>query len=462
MNGFQRLGREIAIEQDALRCRAVGAGGVRERLASLDLAAPRRWRRARLAFGTLAAAAAAALLAVLSGPLARREPLRLRVGASAEPASVGAFIAAPDGEPLPLRFSDGTRIEMAPRLRVRLEQLDASGAHLLLESGRAHVEAVHRASASWRLSMGPFAVRVTGTRFDVGWDAEADSFELVLEDGTVELSGCMFGQARPVSSGQTVRASCKLGQAVILDRQTAPPVGARAESPLLAPWTGGAATGAAAALEPSAAPVGTAAAAEPTPTLAAPPERAEGTAQGAAAAAKPTPTLAGRAGASRPVASEQSPKWLALAEQGKYEEALAAATAEGFEAQCAQSNADALAMLADAARYSGDDGKAVHALLALRQRFPQGKRAALAAFALGRLAFDAHGSFGRAADWFRTYLKEQPNGPLAREARGRWMEALHRAGDTAGARALAAQYLRDYPSGPHRDLAGEILGRAAP
>jgi hypothetical protein len=36
------------------------------------------------------------------------------------------------------------------------------------------------------------------------------------------------------------------------------------------------------------------------------------------------------------------------------------------------------------------------------------------------------------------------------------LEATLRAGDTAGARELAAQYLRDYPSGPHAALASGL------
>jgi hypothetical protein len=36
------------------------------------------------------------------------------------------------------------------------------------------------------------------------------------------------------------------------------------------------------------------------------------------------------------------------------------------------------------------------------------------------------------------------------------MEATLRAGDTRGARALGSAYLRDYPSGPHADLARSL------
>ena len=120
-----------------------------------------------------------------------------------------------------------------------------------------------------------------------------------------------------------------------------------------------------------------------------------------------------------------------------------------FEVKCASAGVEELGALADAAHYARDQEREGYAWRLLRKRFPGTARAALAAFALGRLEFDAHGSYPKAAEWFGTYLKEQPGGALVREARGRLMEATLRAGDTRGARALGAAYLRDYPSGPH-------------
>ena len=115
-------------------------------------------------------------------------------------------------------------------------------------------------------------------------------------------------------------------------------------------------------------------------------------------------------------------------------------------------------MLADAARHARRPEHEALALQSLRERFAGSPRAALAAFALGRLEFDRHRSYREAAEWFGTYLKEQPRGPLTREARGRVMEAVARAGDQERARELARAYLNDYPSGPHAELARGLRG----
>jgi hypothetical protein len=123
---------------------------------------------------------------------------------------------------------------------------------------------------------------------------------------------------------------------------------------------------------------------------------------------------------------------------------------------CARADASALVTLADAARYAREPEDEAYALHLLRRRFTGTSRAALAAFALGRLEFDIHRSYEKAGEWFVTYLREQPGGPLTREARGRLMEATLGSGDRDGARKLAARYLRDYPNGPHAELARSL------
>ncbi len=78
----------------------------------------------------------------------------------------------------------------------------------------------------------------------------------------------------------------------------------------------------------------------------------------------------------------------------------------------------------------------------------------MAAFRLGQSAKGA-----QAAEWFSTYLKEQPGGALAREALGRLIEAHQAAGDPISGRAAAERYLKSYPDGPHATLARQALRR---
>jgi TolA-binding protein len=113
-------------------------------------------------------------------------------------------------------------------------------------------------------------------------------------------------------------------------------------------------------------------------------------------------------------------------------------------------------LLGEVARHAGAGERAERAFRVLRERFQGTAEASFAAFALGRLQFDAYGSYASAARWFRVYLKEQPGGSFAREALGRLMEATSRAQNHSEAQRLARRYLQVYPAGPHAELASRI------
>jgi hypothetical protein len=344
-------------------------------------------------------------------------PLAAVLERSQQPVSAGAFVEAPASEALGVRFSDGTRLRLAAGARVRLVELAANGAHVLLESGQLHVEVVPQARARWRMSAGPFVVRVTGTRFDLSWDPEQDRFALDLASGQVEVAGCVFGQGYRMRSGQRIDGSCKRGQFHVAER---------------------AADGASAvaALEPAAPP-------PPATAVPAAASNAKTAGQEPRTALVPAPPARPRAQPREQAEAQPEP-----------------AAQREFEQRCERASGEQLVQLAEAARFAGEHEREELALRLLRRRFAGTSRAALAAFALGRLAFDVRGEHRKAAEWFGTYLREQPGGPLTREARGRLIEATLAAGDATRARSLAQLYLRAYPDGPHADIARRIAGDA--
>jgi len=141
-----------------------------------------------------------------------------------------------------------------------------------------------------------------------------------------------------------------------------------------------------------------------------------------------------------------------FAARGDYRSAYDAAERDGFESVCRRSTSAQLLSLAEASRFTGHVDRAESALRILRSRFAGTHDATLAAFQLGRIA----GGGQPSAQWFRTYLREQRGGELAREATGRLLEALWQAGDQEGARAEAQSYLRAYPQGPHAAFAQRL------
>jgi TolA-binding protein len=418
MTRLDALFREVAGEQDALRARSP----IRERLVARVRDGAKPKSRPRVSW-TLAAAAALAVVGVITAVVVSRSVLGVRVGESGSPPLVGAWLDASDRKPLSLEFSDGSRFDLAPKAKVRLVELERRGARVELASGSMKVAVVPHQVAEYRLDAGPFRVRVTGTRFELSYSPESDTFELFLEEGQVELSGCAFGHGRKLAAGQNVKATCKK-PSVSVGFGPRSSKSHEVEAPTGAPESGG------------------------SPARAAQP---------------PKPSERGsEPGAPRVVSSGPSGKtsessWLALARAGSYEQAFSVVHARGFEAECATASSDALGLLADVARHAGAPRQAEHALLTLRRRFNGTNESALAAFSLGRLHFDEYQAYPRAASWFKTYLSERPSGAMTREALGRLMEAHYRAQDLAAARAVAARYLREYPSGPHAELASRVV-----
>ncbi|MEJ7733712.1 MAG: FecR domain-containing protein [Polyangiaceae bacterium] len=396
-------------------------------------ASPRRWWLG--ASAGVAAAAAVAVTLLLTRPSGS---LTFQVGdhfGGGEAGAVGAWLAAPPGQSLPLRFSDGTAIELRPEARARVARSDADGAEIVLERGHAHAEVVHRDKSRWDVDVGPFEVRVTGTRFDVSWDPVTEVFELVLEEGSVRIAGPLLGEGRPVVAGETVRVSVKEERLEIT-------AGGR-------PRRSAAAT---ATSEPQPGdPPAAASPAAPAPDAPAPVAANEGAPIDLDQIA-PDPSAVANTAPARPRV-----RWRELAVAGRYDEALAAAEKLGFDDVCTIASAADLMLLGDTARLARNGARGSQALLALRERFPRDPRAAMAAFVQGKIAFDQRGAYGDAARWFEVYLREQPAGPVAREAAGRLIEARVKAGNASGARTAASQYLRAYPLGPHAELARRLL-----
>jgi hypothetical protein len=274
---------------------------------------------------------------------------------------------------------------------------------MVVERGTVSANIVHRGDTRWSFEAGPFTVRVTGTELSVSWDPTTEQFELEVQEGSVVVSGPLVEAGRTVRSGQ--RCEVRMRKASLEVKQVARRAPqARSydvtELPVLAP------------------------SAEPEPDTEATPTRAETT------------------------------SWQKLERQGKYAEALKVAEQVGLDRICASAPAEDLMALARVARLAGRHDTSARALRSCRVRFAGTTHAGTAAYLLGMSAGPA-----AAATWFSTYLKEQPGGPLAREAAGRLIESYQRAGNAAAARDAARSYLNSYSSGPHASFARKVLGQ---
>lgn len=372
----------------------------------------RRWPWRRHGALSLAAAAVVAVLALWLWP----RTLTFSIGEQALPGAVDEWIAAPNGRAVPLRFSDGTAMVLSPSARARVTYADDSGAKLVVERGQVEADVVPRPGSSWQLLFGPYQVRVTGTRFSASWSPEHQQLDVDLQEGSLLVLGPALGGGQALTAGTVLQVSAIERQATIRS----------ADTPIAAPT------------EPSSAP----------------------SQQPAADAGPLAPAPTGSIDDVSLPRPAPRPRWQALYHAGKYRQALSAAKGQGFESLCAEAGSAELMMLAETARYGGEPALAARAFTGLRKRHAGTNHAAVAAFHLGTIAFDLRGAYGEAAQWFGTYLAEQPGGALAQEAAGRLLEARQRAGDVAGARAAAEGYLKAYPDGPHAATARQLVAEA--
>lgn len=333
--------------------------------------------------------AAAALLALGGGaaalqraltPDAIEPPLSWRVDAPSAQTYEGWV--ATGASPGRVSFSDGSQLALAEATRLRVLDVRADGATLVLEEGRVESRIHHRDEPTWRLHAGPFVVHVRGTTFVTRWDPATGTLGLELVEGRVELGGACLDRTRRVSTGESIELRCPLPVAVaeviepVVEAQVTPPIELPSEAP-----------------NPPSAVVRRAREPRVEPPIAAP-------------APSPREDL----------------------------------------------------RLAQAAASAGDTSEAMSRYRALRDAHAGTDEAALAAFLLGRLAFDEQRDRAAAATWFRQYLGERPHGSLAREARGRLMEALDALGRHDEAEREARAYLELHPGGPHAELARRLAG----
>jgi transmembrane sensor len=430
LNELERLGGSVAREQDRA-LDGIDLSAVRARLRRAPAVIARTRNKVGWAVGLVLAGACVAGAVMAVAWVFPRGQLQFRVAGGKVAIDKGAWMSAPSDRALPVEFSDGSRFVLSAGTRGRVVRTAKTGAELLVERGRADLSIVPRRDNDWRVDLGPFVVRVTGTRFSADWNPDLERLVVVLHEGTVTVTGCGLDGETRLHAGQVLKASCSEAKVEISSD----------------PGPSGA--------EGNAGPPSTPEGAEPS-------GRAEAELGGGVSAERaeadpgPAPSGAARAPGRRP-RQEEGTSWRALASEGHYREALAAAEALGFEAECMRASAVDLLALGTAARFAQSPLLANQAYLALRQRFKTDPRASLAAFNLARVAFDQAGDYAQAASWFETYLREQPAGPLAEEASGRLLEARERAGDRAGAKRMAERYLVRYPRGAHADFAKRLL-----
>lgn len=318
------------------------------------------------------------------------------------------------------QFSDGSSVSLRDGARVRVLSTTRFGAHVRLDTGRAHFAVAHHPRVDWAVEAGPFAVIVHGTTFEVDWSPGDGTFSVALLTGRVSITG-------PLSGGNDVtleagrRFTARMDGTYRISRLDEPPAGngvpGLQKQPTEQP-----------AVQPEA---------ERLPGPAVTPSRAHPLRHG-----------------DRAALSAAAATWAPRVAAGQFESVIDEVESLGTERCVDEVSARSLEALADAARYGRRTDLAKKALLAQRRRFSHSAESHDAAFLLGRLAEDAEHDLSGALAWYERYLKDHGRpGSYGSEALGREMLVLDRLGQHARATQAARLYLETFPSGPYASQA---------
>jgi TolA-binding protein len=369
-----------------------------------------RTRRTRLALKVAAALAVVALVALGHQWLELRRARTLSYsveGGRIDPS--GVIEASGTAEPV-LRFSDGTEVALLGGARGQVKSVAEHGARIAV-AGKVRVAVVHWRGSHWLFDAGPFLITVTGTSFTADWREKEGRLEVVLETGSIAVSGPLSDEAIALRAGQRLVISTREKEVLIRD------------------------------LDPSV---------DPVPSMSSPPP---------AASLHPEPAPATDPSAAGSAPGEPVPEtsnWTADLAAGRFSTILRQAEQRGIDRVLGEASSDELSALADAARYSRREDVARRALTAQRRRFPRSARANDAAFLLGRLEETAqHPEL--ALTWYERCLDESPHGTYTSEALGRKMTVVQRLHGAASARPIAEEYLQRFGGGTYAAAARALI-----
>jgi hypothetical protein len=224
VNNLNHLGGAVRATLDRARASRVvapTASDIRELVAS---AASSRLKQRRRIAQSIAAVSLAALVALgifVSAPGPKQ--LSFVVGDAPQNGERNHWIRTRSGETIPLEFSDGTSLKLAPDTRARVTELTSAGASLALETGRLEARVVPRPRAAWSVIAGPYTVRVTGTEFRVSWEAEREVLEVYVAHGSVAVTGPVLAGAQSLGSKQLLTVSLPERRAAISEGAAAVP-----------------------------------------------------------------------------------------------------------------------------------------------------------------------------------------------------------------------------------------------
>lgn len=373
-------------------------------------------RRVRVLAGAAAMAAGVILTWSVWGQKAETEPTEVALSYSigeddAHPIHADGDVVFSEARPLVIRFSDETRMELAPHTTLRLHRAAVGpgrshaeaeradqGVVLRLAQGEVDVSLAESKASAYSFEAGKYRLKGLGSAFLFAYVPQSESLEVRAKDGVVVVDDPRSGR-HEVEPGHELH----LPRGKVGVRDSAGEDARAAKNAVRDP--GG---------EPS--------------------ERSVAKAM-----------------------ERTSPSFGDLAKEGRFAEIVKAAEQRGIDDVLASASADDLQQLGQAARYVGNQTLAERTFAKMISRFSGSTSARNAQFFLGRL-YEQQGRAGEALSSYNGYLSQAGAGAYTMDALGRKLLLVKQTQGAQSARPIAQDYLREYPRGPYAKAARELAG----
>jgi TolA-binding protein len=315
----------------------------------------------------------------------------------------GAVVTSDDA-PVNFSLAEGTLIELEPRSEVELLRSSAHAVKLSLKSGSARFDVAKRRTRRFSVRLGEVEVLVTGTQFRLkrSQAAGGERIRVDVEEGSVEVRR---------AAGSPVRLTAGEHWSTFVGRASAPSEQVASDQD----W-----------------------------------QRAPHAPEGALADLDEN--LVANADEAIGEAEDDADENDAQDDSAAEERRAARRNRRRARVEEARSQAEAALVLfdqANAARRLGQLREAAATYAELVQDYPRDRRAALAAFELGRIRMDSLGDTRGAVDALERALKLDARRAFAEDALARLVLAQETLGNRAACESARGRYLSRYPDGVH-------------
>ena len=133
------------------------------------------------------APAAALALFLLFWPTLTNDSIRFWIGDPENPGHEGMSLRAETGQPLLVRFEDGSRVELAAGSSGTIGEASDGRVSLALLSGGFDAQLRPETKLTWHFITGPYRLEVLGTSFSVQWQSTEEYLRLEVTRGAVRV-----------------------------------------------------------------------------------------------------------------------------------------------------------------------------------------------------------------------------------------------------------------------------------